>query len=139
MNRMHIHITVEDLATSTRFYSAMFGAEPTVLKDDYAKWAVDDPKVNFAISCKDKAERGLDHLGIQAETEQELDELYSRLGDASYAMMDQKGAKCCYAESDKHWAIDPDGIFWEMFHTMGEVAVYGDDRATNVAKVLDTQ
>lgn len=139
MKCMHIHITVEDLETSIRFYSAMFAAKPTVLKDDYAKWVLDDPNVNLAISSNERAELGLDHLGIQAESDGELQELYLRLGDASYAMMDQTGAKCCYAESDKHWAIDPDGIVWEMFHTMGEVAVYGDDRANNVNKVLGSQ
>ena len=136
MKRMHIHITVAELDKSIRFYSALFGSEPTLLKDDYAKWLLDDPRVNLAISTKAKSEIGLDHLGIQAEDDVELAELYSRLGDASYAMMDQKGAKCCYAESDKHWAIAPDGIFWEMFHTMGEVAVYGEDRASNLGKVL---
>lgn len=136
MKRMHVHITVEDIAASTRFYSAMLGSEPTVQKSDYAKWAIEDPRVNLAISDKVNAERGLDHLGIQAETDDELGELYERLGDASYAMMEQKGAKCCYAESDKHWAVDPDGLIWEMFHTMGEVTVYGDDTANDAGDII---
>jgi hypothetical protein len=114
----------------------MLGAEPTVSKPDYAKWAIDNPKVNLAISEKAGNQSGVDHLGIQAETGEELEELYSRLGDASYAMLEQKGAKCCYAESDKHWAVDPDGIAWEMFHTMGEVTVYGNDRAQNLREIV---
>lgn len=137
MKRMHIHVSVDDIATSTRFYSAMFGEKPSVLKPDYAKWALTDPNVNFAISQKSGNAAGIDHLGIQAESGEELQKLYDRLGDASYAMMEQKGAKCCYAESDKHWAVDPTGITWEMFHTMGAVTVYGEDRATEVRRVLD--
>ncbi len=136
MKRMHVHIAVEDLATAKRFYTAMFGQEPTVLKPDYAKWAMEDPRINLAISQKPGNQPGVDHLGIQAETAEELEELYTRLGDASYAMLEQRGAKCCYAESDKHWAVDPEGVTWEMFHTMGEVAVYGSDRAMDVESVL---
>jgi catechol 2,3-dioxygenase-like lactoylglutathione lyase family enzyme len=129
MKRMHIHISVDDLQTAISFYSAMLGAKPTVSRPDYAKWAIDNPKVNLAISQQAGNRAGLDHLGIQAETAAELDELYARLGDASYAMHTQKGARCCYAESDKHWAVDPAGIAWEMFHTLGAVTVYGNDRA----------
>lgn len=136
MKRMHIHISVEDLETSMKFYAAMLGQSPTVSKPDYAKWALDNPRVNLAISQKPDNARGIDHLGIQAENNEELDELYRRLGDASYAMLEQVGAKCCYAESDKHWALDPDGVPWEMFHTMGEVAVYGEDRAQDVGEIL---
>lgn len=136
MKRMHIHISVKDLETSVRFYAAMLGQPPTVSKPDYAKWALDNPRVNLAISQKADSAKGVDHLGIQAETGDELEELYERLGDASYAMLDQVGAKCCYAESDKHWAFDPDGVTWEMFHTMGEVAVYGEDRAQDLSEVL---
>ncbi len=136
MKRMHIHIAVDDLELSRKFYAAMLGQEPTISKPDYAKWALEDPRVNLAISQKCGNQAGVDHLGIQAETHEELEELYTRLGDASYAMVDQKRAKCCYAESDKHWAVDPAGVPWEMFHTMGEVAVYGNDRASDVGKVL---
>ena len=137
MKRMHIHISVDDLQTSIKFYSAMLGADPTVSRTDYAKWAIDNPKVNLAISQQAGNQPGIDHLGIQAETGEELDELYARLGDASYAMLTQKGAKCCYAESDKHWAVDPAGIAWEMFHTLGEVTVYGNDRARQLRDIVN--
>ena len=136
MKRMHIHISVDDLETSKRFYTAMLGQEPSVTKPDYAKWSLDDPHVNLAISNKCCNKPGIDHLGIQAETSDELDELYRRLGNASYATVEQNGAKCCYAESDKHWAVDPVGVAWEMFHTMGEVAVYGNDRAEQLEDVV---
>ena len=136
MKRMHVHIAVDDLATAKRFYAAMFGQEPTVSKPDYAKWALEDPRINLAISQKPGNQPGVDHLGIQAETAEELEELYKRLDDASYAVLEQRGAKCCYAKSDKHWAVDPVGVSWEMFHTMGEVVVYGTDGAPNVDKVL---
>ncbi len=105
----------------------MLAAQPTVEKPDYAKWMLDDPRVNLAISQRTGNASGVDHLGIQAETGEELDELYHRLGDASYAMLEEKGAKCCYAESDKHWAVDPAGVTWEMFHTMGAAVTYGED------------
>lgn len=137
MKRIHIHISVDDLISATRFYAAILGQEPSVSKSDYAKWTLDDPRVNLAISQKDDNLPGIDHLGIQAETDSELDELYRRLGNASYAMLEQKGARCCYAESDKHWAIDPAGVAWEMFHTMGAVTVYGTDRAQNVRDLVD--
>ena len=136
MKRIHIHIAVNDLELAKQFYAAMFGQRPTVSKADYAKWALDDPRINLAISQKPGNQPGVDHLGIQAETHEELEELYTRLGYASYAMIEQKRAKCCYAESDKHWAVDPVGVPWEMFHTMGEVAVYGNDTARDVNKVL---
>jgi catechol 2,3-dioxygenase-like lactoylglutathione lyase family enzyme len=136
MKRMHVHIAVGDLATAKRFYTAMFGQEPTVSKPDYAKWSLEDPRINLAISQKLGNQPGIDHLGIQAETAEELEELYERLGDASYAMLEQRGAKCCYAESDKHWAVDPEGVTWEMFHSLGEVEVYGLDRAQDVENAL---
>ena len=138
MKRIHIHISVDDLERSVKFYSALVGQQPSVTKRDYAKWEVSDPNVNLAISRKSDKNPGLDHIGIQAGTSEELTELYDRLGDANIAMMDQKGAKCCYAESDKHWAVDPSGVAWEMFHTMREVAVYGDDRARDVHSVVAT-
>jgi len=128
MKRLHIHISVSDLPVSIRFYSAMFGAKPTVEKDDYAKWMLDDPRVNLAISNRRENPAGLNHLGVQAETTDELDSLYEQLSDASFAMLEEKGAKCCYAESDKHWAVDPAGVVWEMFHTMGDSVTYGEDR-----------
>jgi len=136
MKRMHVHISVDDLEKSKRFYAAMFGQQPTVLKDDYAKWILEDPRINLAISHKTGKRAGLDHLGIQAQSNEELAELYTRLADASYAMLDQRGANCCYVVSDKHWAVDPVGTTWEMFYTMEEAAVYGKDITQDLDKVL---
>jgi hypothetical protein len=118
---------VHDLQQSIRFYSALFAAEPVVKKPDYAKWMLDDPRVNFAISTR-SARAGLDHLGIQAENDQELEEIGSRLAQADVALTPQKGATCCYAKSDKYWTIDPQGIAWESFHTLDSVPMYGEDR-----------
>jgi hypothetical protein len=126
MKRLHVHVAVNDLKQSIRFYSALFAAEPTVLKDDYAKWQLEDPRVNFAISNRAKT-AGLDHLGIQAENETELDEIGSRLAQADVSVSAQKGASCCYAKSDKYWTIDPQGIAWESFHTLDSVPVFGED------------
>jgi hypothetical protein len=121
-----VHVAVHDLEQSIRFYSAMFAAPPAVKKDDYAKWMLDDPRVNFAIS-KRGAKAGLDHLGIQAENGAELEEIGSRLAQADVSLLPQKGASCCYAKSDKYWTIDPQGIAWESFHTLDSVPVYGSD------------
>lgn len=129
MKRLHIHVSVDDLARSTAFYTALFGAEPVVAKDDYAKWLVDDPRVNFAISAKSDRRAGLDHLGIQADEEAELADLHAALGTANIATHTETCARCCYATSDKHWAVDPQGIVWETYRTMGAIAVYGEDRA----------
>jgi len=126
VKRLHVHVAVHDLQQSIRFYSALFAAQPTVKKDDYAKWMLDDPRVNFAISTRaNKA--GLDHLGIQAENGEELEDLGSRLAQADVAVTAQKGASCCYAKSDKYWTIDPQGIAWESFHTLDSVPMYGKD------------
>lgn len=126
MKRFHVHVAVHDLAQSIRFYSSLFGAAPSVKKDDYAKWMLDDPRVNFAISTR-SAKAGLDHLGIQAEDAAELEELGSRLAQADVSLLPQKGASCCYAKSDKYWTLDPQGIAWESFHTLDAVPVYGSD------------
>ena len=127
MKRFHVHVGVRDLQQSIRFYSAMFAAAPTVRKPDYAKWMLDDPRVNFAISTRaEKA--GLDHLGIQAEDDAELEEIGSRLAQADVSLLPQKGASCCYAKSDKYWTLDPQGIAWESFHSLDSVPVYGEDR-----------
>ena len=128
MKRFHVHVGVHDLQQSVRFYSALFAAEPTVLKDDYAKWQLDDPRVNFAISTR-AGKTGLDHLGIQAEGGAELEELVSRLANADLSSLPQQGAACCYARSDKYWTIDPQGVPWESFHTLEAAPVYGEDRA----------
>ena len=131
MKRFHVHVAVHDLEQSIRFYKALFGAEPTVKKDDYAKWQLEDPRVNFAIS-KRAAKTGLDHLGIQAENGSELEQIRSQLARADVAIMDQKNATCCYAKSDKHWTLDPQGIAWESFHTLESAPRYGDDTQIEV-------
>ena len=132
MKRLHVHVSVHDLHQSIRFYAALFAAEPTVLKDDYAKWQLDDPRVNFAISAR-AAKAGVDHLGIQAENGEELEDLGSRLAQADVAITEQKGASCCYAKSDKYWTLDPQGIAWESFHTLQSVPVFGQDTRSKVA------
>jgi catechol 2,3-dioxygenase-like lactoylglutathione lyase family enzyme len=126
MKRLHVHVAVRDLEQSIRFYKAMFDAEPTVKKDDYAKWQLEDPRVNFAISQRG-AKAGIDHLGIQVESDAELGQLRSQLAQADVAIRDQRNATCCYARSDKHWTIDPQGIAWESFHTLEAAPRYGDD------------
>jgi len=133
MKRFHVHVAVHDLEQSVRFYSALFAAEPTIKKDDYAKWQLDDPRVNFAISTQAK-KTGLDHLGIQAEDSAELEQLRVRLAQADVSTLEQKGASCCYARSDKYWTIDPQGIAWESFHTLASVPVYGEDKRTQPVK-----
>ena len=128
MKRFHVHVAVHDLKQSIRFYSALFGAQPSVEKPDYAKWMLEDPRVNFAISTRASGKSGLDHLGIQAEDGGELEEIGSRLAQADVSVAPQKGASCCYAKSDKYWTIDPQGVAWESFHTLDSVPVYGSDR-----------
>jgi catechol 2,3-dioxygenase-like lactoylglutathione lyase family enzyme len=122
---MHVHVAVHDLQQSIRFYSALFAAEPVVKKDDYAKWMLDDPRVNFAISTRGRAP-GVDHLGMQVDSEEELTALRGQVAKAEIAALDQPGAECCYARSDKYWTTDPQGIAWETFHTLGSVPVYGE-------------
>ena len=132
MKRLHVHVAVHDIQQSVRFYSALFAAQPTVTKDDYAKWMLDDPRVNFAIS-KRSVKTGLDHLGIQAENEAELEAIGSHLAQADVSTLEQKGVSCCYAKSDKYWTLDPQGIAWESFHTLGTVPVYGGDGRSKAA------
>jgi catechol 2,3-dioxygenase-like lactoylglutathione lyase family enzyme len=124
MKRMHVHVAVEDITAAARFYSALFAAEPSVLKPDYAKWMLEDPCVNFAISMRGQA-AGLDHLGIQVEDAAELREVYDRLKAAERPVLEQGVTTCCYAKSEKSWIADPAGIAWEAFLTSGEVTVYG--------------
>lgn len=126
MKRFHVHVAVHDLEQSIRFYSALFGAPPAVTKDDYAKWMLEDPRINFAISTRAQ-KTGLDHLGLQAEDSAELEDIGSRLAQADVSLLPQKGASCCYARSDKYWTIDPQGIAWESFHTLDSVPLYGED------------
>jgi len=125
MKRLHIHVSVGDLAHSIRFYSALFAAEPSVTKPDYAKWMLDDPRVNFAISTRSNI-TGLDHLGIQVETPDELQEVYARLTQADRPVLEEGATTCCYAKSEKAWIADPQGLSWETFLTSGESTVYGD-------------
>jgi len=125
MKRLHVHVSADDLAQSVRFYSTLFAAEPAVTKQDYAKWMLDDPRVNFAISTR-SGESGLDHLGIQVETLGELQEVYGRLRQADRPVLDEGATTCCYAQSEKSWITDPQGVSWETFLTTGESTVYGD-------------
>jgi catechol 2,3-dioxygenase-like lactoylglutathione lyase family enzyme len=125
MKRLHVHVSVDDLAQSVRFYSTLFAAEPAVTKADYAKWMLDDPRVNFAISTRSGGS-GLDHLGIQVETQGELQEVYGRLRQADRPVLDEGSTTCCYAQSEKSWITDPQGVSWETFLTTGESTVYGD-------------
>jgi catechol-2,3-dioxygenase len=125
MKRLHVHVSVDDIAQSTRFYAALFATQPTVKKPDYAKWMLEDPRVNFAISARG-AQTGLDHLGIQVETDAELQEVYARLQQADRPVLEEGATACCYAKSEKSWIADPQGISWETFLTSGESTVYGD-------------
>jgi catechol-2,3-dioxygenase len=125
MKRLHVHVSVDDLAISTQFYRTLFAAEPTVIKPDYAKWMLDEPRVNFAISTR-SGKSGLDHLGIQVETRDELHEVYDRLQQADRPVLDEGATTCCYAKSEKSWITDPQGLSWETFLTSGESTVYGD-------------
>lgn len=125
MKRLHVHVSVEDIAQSVQFYRTLFAAEPTVIKPDYAKWMLDDPRVNFAISAR-SGEIELDHLGIQVETPDELHEVYGRLKQADRPVLEEGATVCCYAKSEKSWIADPQGLSWETFLTSGESTVYGD-------------
>ena len=138
MRRFHVHVSVRDLAQSVRFYSAMFGSDPAVLKPDYAKWMLDDPRVNFAIS-QTRGKTGIDHLGVQAETEVELEAIRSNLGQADATVVAEKGARCCYARSDKYWVTDPQGVAWESFRSLGAIPLYGDDAAAEASACATTE
>jgi hypothetical protein len=126
MKRFHVHVSVEDVPASIRFYSTLFSSEPTVVKDDYAKWMLDDPRVNFAIS-KRGGDAGVQHLGIQVEDQAELREVYDRLSRAERPVLEEGKTTCCYAKSEKSWIEDPQGVQWETFLTTGESTVYGND------------
>jgi catechol 2,3-dioxygenase-like lactoylglutathione lyase family enzyme len=131
MKRFHVHLAVDDLAASIHFYSALFAAKPTVIQPDYAKWMLDDPRVNFAISRRGAAP-GLDHLGIQVETSAELEAINQRLTAATQPVAAQLQAACCYAKSDKYWTVDPQGIPWEAFHTLATIPMFGETTANPV-------
>ena len=127
MKRLHVHVGVNDLDQSIAFYAGLFGAQPTVVKPDYAKWMLEDPRVNFAISSGTHARKGIEHLGIQVEESGELAEVYGRLARAGRPVLEEGKTTCCYAKSEKSWVSDPDGVIWEAFHTSGEATVYGDN------------
>jgi catechol 2,3-dioxygenase-like lactoylglutathione lyase family enzyme len=126
MKRLHVHVSVDNLDRSIGFYSTLFGAAPTVTKADYAKWMIEDPRVNFAISTGQHATQGIEHLGIQVESQAELADLYGRLKAADRPVLEEGATTCCYAKSEKSWIADPDGVVWEAFLTTGEASVYGD-------------
>lgn len=136
MKRFHVHLGVTDLAEGIRFYSALFGAQPSMAKDDYAKWMLDDPRVNFAISTR-SGRNGLDHLGFQVDSDAELGEIENKLKSASSDVIEQKGTACCYAESDKYWVQDPAGIPWEAFHSLGTVPVFGEQPKALAGKGIE--
>lgn len=132
MKRLHVHVGVADLAESIRFYSTLFGEQPTITKPDYAKWMIEDPRVNFAISAGQTAGKGIEHLGIQVENADELAEVYDRLKAADGPVLEEGATTCCYARSEKSWISDPQGVVWETFHTTGEAVDYGQGPALAV-------
>lgn len=135
MKRLHVHVGVDDLDASIRFYSTLFAAEPSVTRTDYAKWMLEDPRVNFAISSggpeSGRAARGIEHLGIQVESAEELAEVYTRLKAADAPVLEEGATTCCYARSEKSWIADPQGVVWETFHTVGESVDYGQGPELN--------
>ena len=128
MKRFHVHVAVEDLAASIRFYSTLFGTEPAVVKGDYAKWMLEDPRVNFAISQRG-GKVGVNHLGLQTDSDAELEQLNVQLQQADLATQAEKEIACCYSRSNKYWVTDPTGIAWETFHTLGSVPTFNEEPA----------
>ncbi|MHB8478226.1 MAG: ArsI/CadI family heavy metal resistance metalloenzyme [Steroidobacteraceae bacterium] len=128
MKRPHVHVSVKNLDASIRFYQTLFGQEPAVTKTDYAKWMLEDPRVNFAISTH-RQPAGVNHLGFQVDTDEELRSMRAQLEAADARMVEESEQPCCYAKSDKYWVTDPTGIAWETFHTLGNIPVYGEDTA----------
>ncbi|HSV45595.1 MAG TPA: ArsI/CadI family heavy metal resistance metalloenzyme, partial [Ramlibacter sp.] len=128
----HVHAHVDNLQASIAFYSKLFAAAPTRVETDYAKWMIDDPRINFAISTRG-AKPGIDHLGIQVDSESELGELKARAAAADMALLDEGSASCCYARSEKHWLTDPQGIAWEHFHTLADIPVFSEKAPVTVA------
>ena len=128
MKRFHVHVAVTSLEDGVAFYSKLFGAEPAVRKPDYAKWMVEDPRLNFAISSHGAA-RGVNHLGFQLDSDEELKAMRTQLLEADAGLVEETGANCCYAESDKYWVTDPAGIAWETYHTLGSIPMFGGTSA----------
>jgi len=129
MKRLHIHISVNELRESINFYSGIFSSPPTLEHEDYAKWDLVEPAVNFAISNRGHSS-GINHLGIQVDSEEELEEIVKRLDDAKITSSKQESSSCCYAHSNKYWALDPQGIAWESFHTLGNIPIFGNETKT---------
>ena len=126
MKRFHVHVAVSDLKQSIGFYSTLFGTAPAVEKTDYAKWMLDDPRINFAISQR-SGTTGVNHLGLQVDSADELRGLEVQLRRADASIVEEAGANCCYAKSDKYWVTDPQGVAWETFHSLGSIPVYGSN------------
>ena len=125
MKRFHLHVGVTDIDKSVAFYSSLFGAEPSVVKADYAKWMLDNPRINFAISMREDASKGIEHVGLQVEDKAELEKVYGRLKAADRPVLEEGATTCCYAQSEKSWIADPDGVVWEAFLTEGASTTYG--------------
>jgi lactoylglutathione lyase len=136
MKRFHVHLHVDDLGKSVAFYSRLFAAEPSRVEADYAKWMLDDPRINFAISTRGTA-AGVDHLGFQVDDESELAELKARAASADMPVLDEGATTCCYARSEKHWVTDPQGIAWEHFHTLGNIPVFSEGAAASASPVAE--
>ncbi len=137
MKRMHLHLGVDNMDQSIAFYSALFAAEPTVEKDDYAKWMLDDPRINFAITPTTHTAKGIEHIGIQVDSVDELNEVGARLKSAGRPVLEEAATTCCYAQSSKNWITDPDGVIWETFLTTGTATDYGNKEpvATGMAQL----
>lgn len=134
MKRFHVHVSVEDLERNIRFYSTLFGVQPSVVKPDYAKWMLDDPRINFAISRRGDA-AGVNHLGIQVENDEDLETMRAQLTLADQPVVEQVDAACCYAKSNKHWVQDPQGIAWETFHSLSGIPVFGEDTQSTLKEI----
>ena len=134
---MHIHLSVSDLDSNIKFYNTMFGIEPTILESDYAKWRLENPSVNFAISNKGR-ENGLNHLGLELDSDEELNKVHKRIEENNIESLEEKGAHCCYSESDKYWVLDPQGIPWENFHSLREIPIYGNDSSKDAVESINS-
>lgn len=124
MKRFHVHVAVDNLADGVKFYSTVFGMAPTVQKADYAKWMVEDPRLNFAISARG-GKPGVNHLGFQLDSADEFRAMHTQLAAADAGLVEEAGANCCYAVSDKYWVTDPAGVAWETYHTLGSIPMFG--------------
>ena len=139
MKRFHVHIHVDDLDRNIAFYSAMFGAQPARVESDYAKWMLDDPAVNFAISTRGQGQVGLDHLGFQVDNEADLAAMKAQAEQADMSLIDEGQTTCCYARSDKHWLVDPQGLPWEHFRTLGNIPVFREGEASAAPAQAEAQ